>query len=76
MFLLRDWFEINTKRYTQTRLQRILLYAILGITKKDMQLSKVTKPYVRILGFNDKGHADNEFNNRCDEMAREAISKL
>ena len=23
-----------------------------------------------------KGHADNEFNNRCDEMAREAISKL
>lgn len=46
---------INTKRYTQTRLQRILLYAILGITKKDMQLSKTTKPYVRILGFNDKG---------------------
>ena len=46
---------INTKRYTQTRLQRIFLYAILGITKKDMQLSKVTKPYVRILGFNDKG---------------------
>ena len=23
-----------------------------------------------------KGHADNEFNNRCDEMAREAIKKL
>ena len=46
---------INTKRYTQTRLQRIFLYAILGITKKDMQLSKVSKPYVRILGFNDKG---------------------
>ena len=23
-----------------------------------------------------KGHADNEFNNRCDEMARDAISKL
>lgn len=46
---------INTKRYTQTRLQRILLYAILGITKKDMQLSKITKPYIRVLGFNDKG---------------------
>ena len=46
---------INTKRYTQTRLQRILLYAILGITKKDMQLSKTTKPYIRVLGFNDKG---------------------
>ena len=23
-----------------------------------------------------KGHSDNEFNNRCDEMAREAIKKL
>ena len=23
-----------------------------------------------------KGHADNELNNRCDELAREAISKL
>lgn len=23
-----------------------------------------------------KGHADNEFNNRCDEMAREAISRI
>ena len=46
---------INTKRYTQTRLQRIFLYAILGITKKDMQLSKTTKPYIRVLGFNDKG---------------------
>ena len=23
-----------------------------------------------------KGHADNKFNNRCDEMARDAISKL
>ena len=46
---------INTKRYTQTRLQRIFLYAILGITKKDMQISMNTKPYIRVLGFNDKG---------------------
>ena len=27
---------IKSKRYTQTRIQRILLYALLGITKKDM----------------------------------------
>ena len=46
---------INTKRYTQTRLKRILLYALLGITKKDMQISKSIKPYIRILGFNNKG---------------------
>ena len=46
---------VKSKRYTSTRIQRILLYALLGITKKDMQVSKTTKPYVRILGFNNFG---------------------
>ena len=46
---------IKSKRYTNTRIQRILLYALLGITKKDMTLSKKSTPYIRILGFNDKG---------------------
>ncbi len=46
---------IKTKRYTQTRIQRILLYALLGITKKDMQNSKKVIPYTRVLGFNAKG---------------------
>ena len=46
---------VKSKRYTQTRLQRILLYSILGITKKDMEISVNSSPYVRILGFNDKG---------------------
>ena len=47
--------QIKTKRYTQTRIQRILIYALLGITKKDVINSKKVTPYVRILGFNDKG---------------------
>ncbi len=46
---------VDSKRYTKTRIQRILLYAILGITKKDIQISKNIKPYIRILGFNEKG---------------------
>ena len=46
---------VKSKRYTSTRLQRILLYALLGITKKDMEISKSTLPYVRVLGFNDNG---------------------
>ena len=46
---------IKSKRYTSTRIQRILLYALLGITKKDMEISKSTLPYVRILGFNANG---------------------
>ena len=47
---------IKSKRYTITRLQRILLYALLNISKKDMKLSKeVNSPYIRVLGFNDNG---------------------
>ena len=39
------------------------------------ELYSLTK--VHDVTFNKvKGHADNEFNNRCDEMAREAINKF
>lgn len=48
---------VNTKRYTQTRLQRILLYALLGITKSDIELSKEIVPYIRVLGCNENGRA-------------------
>lgn len=46
---------IKSKRYTNTRIQRILLYALLGITKKDMDLSKKTSPYIRVLATNKRG---------------------
>ncbi len=46
---------IKSKRYTTTRLQRILLYALLGITKKDIAVSKKIQPYIRVLGLNKKG---------------------
>ncbi len=47
--------SIKSKRYTQTRIQRILLYALLGIKKADIDLSKNLVPYIRVLGFNDNG---------------------
>ena len=47
--------NIKSKRYTQTRIQRILVYALLGITKKDMNLARKTVPYIRVLGFNKHG---------------------
>ena len=45
LFVFLDLVNIiKSKRYTQTRIQRILIYVLLGITKKDMQNSKkVTK---------------------------------
>ena len=46
---------IKTKRYTNTRIQRILLYALLGITKDDMKNSMKVQPYIRVLGMNNKG---------------------
>ena len=46
---------VKTKRFTQTRIQRILLYSLLGITKKQMEISRKITPYARVLGFNNKG---------------------
>ena len=46
---------IKSKRYTQTRIQRILIYTLLGITKKMMDTSKKITPYIRVLGFTEKG---------------------
>ncbi len=46
---------IKSKRYTQTRIQRILLYSLLGIKKEDMEIAKKITPYIRVLGFNNNG---------------------
>ena len=46
---------LKNKSITQARIQRILLYILLGITKQDMEFSKQATPYVRILGTSQKG---------------------
>lgn len=53
---LLDFIElVKSKRYTQSRIQRILICSLLGITKKDSEMAKRTIPYIRILGFNERG---------------------
>lgn len=47
--------KIKSKRYTQSRIQRILLCSLLNITQKDINLSKRITPYIRVLGFNKHG---------------------
>ena len=47
--------SIKSKRYTRSRIQRILLYALLNITKKDIQDSYKIKPYIRVLGISERG---------------------
>jgi len=47
---------IKTKRYTQTRIQRILLHILLGIKTKDVDYFNLHgySPYLRVLGFRKK----------------------
>jgi hypothetical protein len=45
--------SLHTKRYTDSRIKRVLLNTLLGITKTGF--NKVTPSYIRILGFNENG---------------------
>ncbi|MBQ6159973.1 MAG: nucleotidyltransferase family protein [Oscillospiraceae bacterium] len=44
----------KSKRYTRSRLQRMLLCAFLSLTAADLERQA---PYVRVLGFTDRGRA-------------------
>lgn len=44
--------KVKTKRYTLSRLRRIVICAFLGITK---DVFSVPVPYIRVLGFNKRG---------------------
>lgn len=44
----------KSKRYTRTRLDRMVMCAFLGLTQEKMA---ETPPYVRVLGFREKGRA-------------------
>ncbi len=44
--------ETKSKRYTRTRIDRMVMCAFLGITE---QMLTESVPYVRVLAFNDKG---------------------
>lgn len=44
--------KIKTKRYTHSRLRRIVLCSFLDIKKSD---AAAPLPYIRVLGFNEKG---------------------
>lgn len=47
--------SIKTKRYTKTRVQRILIHTLLGIKKKLIQEQKETPQYARILAYSKNG---------------------
>ena len=45
---------VKSKRYTRTRLDRMLMCAFLGLTEDDLNQKP---PYVRVLALNDRGRA-------------------
>ena len=44
--------KVKTKRYTHSRIRRIVVCAFLGISKED---ASAPVPFIRVLGFNEKG---------------------
>lgn len=46
-------FSVKTKRYTMSRIKRILMCNFLGISK---EIQDISVPYIRVLGMNSKGH--------------------
>ena len=46
---------ITSRRFTQGRTQRVLIHILTGITQELTQKVKKEIPYVKILGFTDKG---------------------
>ena len=49
--------NIKSKRYTRTKIMRILCYILTNLTKKDFNAFNVndTSQYIRVLGFNKNG---------------------
>lgn len=48
--------NLTSKRYTKSRIQRILSYVLFNITKNDMtEIINSLPNYIRVLGFNDIG---------------------
>lgn len=51
-----SFFErIKSKRYTQGRVQRVLIHILLGIEKEQTEKVKEKIPYIRVLGFTKRG---------------------
>lgn len=66
--------SVKSKRYTRTRIDRMILCAFLGLTADRMG---VIPPVIRVLGFTDRGRAivkvHPEFRNTGEEVTPEEI---
>ncbi len=55
-FTINDLIEnLKSKRYTRTRIQRILIHTLLNITQEDLQKNKHEPQYARVLAVSKNG---------------------
>lgn len=72
-----DWLNrVKTKRYTETRLQRVFTHILTNSTKSEIEpfISHPTVPYIRILGMNPLGQK--YVSKRRNEMDIPIITRL
>ncbi len=68
---------VKTKRYTRTRIQRILLHTLLDITKNDVEDYKYNPQYIRVLGFTKTGEKVlSQINNSSNLPVVTSVSKF
>ena len=65
--------EILSKRLTISRLQRILLHILLGLTEDVTNNTKFSIPFVKILGFSKKGQEYLNFLKKTDSYKENKI---
>lgn len=65
--------KLKSKRYTHSKIQRMLLHILVGFTKEDAKnLNEIT--YIRLLGFSDKGRK--HLNKIKKDLDVDLISKI
>ena len=79
--------KAKTKRYTRTRIRRTLLNILIGITRSDMErilgkseqhceTDRNSRPYARVLAFNDRGRILlRRINESRDDSSADIINK-
>ena len=69
-----DFFnEVLTKRITISRLQRILLHSLFGLTETITEKIKNKVPFVKILGFSTKGQEYLNYLKKSDNYSERKI---
>jgi len=73
-YSLKDLMQkLLTKRYTKTRLQRILINNLLGIDKNLIKIAKKTTPYIRVLAIKkDKLNMLGELSKTCTLITKKS----